>query len=344
MANRRLGRTDPHGKAAGVSGGGLRRAGARFVTVVRERLSQPPVRSRRAQRWLLLVAGGLFVAAATVAYLHLPELEVSVRWWLLALVAVLGVPSSILVNAVEFRLSARLGERSCGMGRAIVVMTLARAANVLPLPGSTLVRIAALKHLGTTYGRGLSATATVGVAWVGAAFLVAGAFVWVVTGVTLGALGLGIGLAAAATTYGLVRWHVGGRAAPGLTLAVLLVDLALVGVSVLRLFVALFALGFPVTVAQAGVLTVAEVLASATAVFPGGLGIREVLAGGLAPVVGLPIALGVVASAVDRFLDYVILGPACFALWLRTSLAPRLVDEARDDEASLQTPDTPTAS
>jgi hypothetical protein len=87
--------------------------------VVSERLTQlaawlrwvvarPPASSRRSER--RLVAGGvvLFVAAAVVAATRLPPPPAAVRWWLLMPVAIVGVPASVLINALEFRVSARM--------------------------------------------------------------------------------------------------------------------------------------------------------------------------------------------------------------------------------------------
>ena len=41
-------------------------------------------------------------------------------------------------------------------------------------------------------------------------------------------------------------------------------------------------------------------LATASVVFPGGLGIREALAGGFSAAAGLPAAVGIAAAALDR--------------------------------------------
>jgi hypothetical protein len=198
----------------------------------------------------------------------------------------------------------------------IVAVIVARAANVLPVPGSTLVRIAALKQQGTGYRRAFTATATVAAAWISATFLLAGALLAVLTGSVVGLAAVGVGLAALGATHTLVVFHVGSAQAASLTVRVAAVDLLLVAVSALRLFWVLMALGFLVAVPQAAALTVAEVLASATGVFPGGLGIREVVAGVISPVVGLPIALGVIAAAGDRLLDYALLAPACVVMLL----------------------------
>jgi hypothetical protein len=49
-------------------------------------------------------------------------------------------------------------------------------------------------------------------------------------------------------------------------------------------------------------LTIATAAASAVGILPGGLGLREVLAAALAPLVGLPAAVALFAVSVDRII------------------------------------------
>jgi hypothetical protein len=93
----------------------------RLTARVRSVAASPPVPSRPAQR--LLIAGRvvLFVGAAVVAASRLPPPSAAVRWWFLLPVAGIGVPASVLLNAVEFRVSARMAGTRVGFGRAVVV-------------------------------------------------------------------------------------------------------------------------------------------------------------------------------------------------------------------------------
>jgi hypothetical protein len=107
----------------------------------------------------------LFVGAAVVAATRLPPPPAEFRWWLLLPVAIVGVPASVLVNALEFRVSARMAGTRVSYPRAVIVMLLARAASLLPLPGGTIVRVGALKQDGATYPRAILATGAVGLTW-----------------------------------------------------------------------------------------------------------------------------------------------------------------------------------
>ena len=57
-----------------------------------------------------------------------------------------------------------------------------------------------------------------------------------------------------------------------------------------------------IDLASAAVLNVASVVAAAAGVLPGGLGLREAVAGFLAPLVDAPAAAGAVAATLDRLL------------------------------------------
>jgi uncharacterized membrane protein YbhN (UPF0104 family) len=95
------------------------------------------------------------------------------------------------------------------------------------------------------------------------------------------------------------------------------VEAAFVTVAAFRLLLVLRALGFRVSIAQAAALAVSIVVAAAAGFFPGGLGLRELLAAGMSPLVGLPAAVGVLATAADRIVALVVLSIlSLVVLWL----------------------------
>lgn len=85
-----------------------------------------------------------------------------------------------------------------------------------------------------------------------------------------------------------------------LGLTVLAVESAMVVISVMRLYLILAGMGLDVSLRQPLTLTVATVLASAVGFFPGGCGIRELIAAGLGPVASLPAATSAVAVGLDH--------------------------------------------
>lgn len=92
-------------------------------------------------------------------------------------------------------------------------------------------------------------------------------------------------------------------------MAVVGVETLAVGIGAFRLYLILLALGEPATLTAATLLTLASVLASAIGVFPGGLGLRELLASALIPLADLGSAVGFLASAVDRIVGLAVHAP-----------------------------------
>jgi len=68
------------------------------------------------------------------------------------------------------------------------------------------------------------------------------------------------------------------------------------------------ALGFPAPVRDAMALALAATVSSAIGLFPGGLGIRELLSAAVAGLTGFDPAVGLVVSAVDRIVVLVVVG------------------------------------
>jgi uncharacterized protein (TIRG00374 family) len=74
-----------------------------------------------------------------------------------------------------------------------------------------------------------------------------------------------------------------------------------------RLFLIGSALRFPISYAQSTTLVIAAVSAAAIGFLPAGLGAREAIAAVLSPIVGIPAAVGLVITAVDRIVNLIVL-------------------------------------
>lgn len=262
------------------------------------------------KRWPLVVSSLIFVAAAWYAITGVDVPPSQVRWWAVAVLVVLGVPATTILNGEEFRTIAQLLGQRFSRASGIEVSILGSAANVLPVPGAVLIRVRAMRAAGASYGQATTAIAIAGVAWAGAAALVAGALLLTADVLLIGAVGVAAGGAAWVGAFLMVRWRLTG---PGLAAAwgrLLAVEVASVLVGAVRFVLVLVAVGEPVTLAQGAALTVAGVVATATGVFPGGLGLREALAALIGPLVALPARSALLAAVGNRIADYVFLGPA----------------------------------
>ena len=88
------------------------------------------------------------------------------------------VPLTIILNAIEFSLTGQLMQVQISPQRCLETTILGSAANMLPLPGSTIVRIAALKAAGAGYTKSTAVSILVAINWLGIAFICAGVGFW----------------------------------------------------------------------------------------------------------------------------------------------------------------------
>lgn len=258
--------------------------------------------SESARQALLLVAVLVFVGAAAWGIFRLPPLKLRLSWLGAAAVVALLTP---VTNAFEYWLAGRWVGRAISAREAISVTVQASAANLAPIPGAALVRGRALYSRGASPARTALALGAIGVGWLALA-LAAAAAAFMLRGNPVLAAAFGAG----GLVFGglvVVLLPDADRSAKA-TLSCLGLEAAAVVVAAGRLFFVLNGIGIEAGFRQVLILPVAGAVASAAGLFPGGLGLREVLAGGLAPLVGLPIEAGVVGAAVDRVLGLVLLG------------------------------------
>ena len=298
---------EPSPDAAASSGGDWQ---ARLARIARMR--QPPQRVRGA---LLLVAG---IAVAVGVVLSIRTLDIG--WADLRLAPLLAAlllitPATILLNGAELKVMATIVARAdqrLGWRASLRATVVATAANLLPIPGGALVRIAAVRSVGV---RTTSATAInlVGAgAWVAAGLLIAA-----VAGLTVapwGAVGVaaGLGVAGVVVVLGMIHRLSDEGATWWSTGALFLVEGATAAVHGLRLWLVLLALGVEASIRQGLALGAGAPLAAAAGVFPSGLGLAEALTALIAPIVALPAAAGFAATALGRVVG--LLGTAPLAL------------------------------
>jgi hypothetical protein len=277
--------------------------------------------SAGAERVVLVVAAVLFVAAFGFGLRAVPDGELHLTAWPLVVLALLAVPSANAANGLEYAVAARIGGHTVRVGEALEVSVLSSAANLLPLPGAALVRVRAMRRRGSSYQRALAVTALVGGAWLATSLVLAGGLLAAgrageVDDVAAAAV-LGAGLVGVALVVVAVRRLAPVGQAPSLAAGLLAVEVLAVAVAAARYLLVLRALDLDVALEQAVALSVASVLASALGFVPGGLGLREALAGAIAGLVGLPVATGVLAAAVDRLVGLPVLAALSAGIVLR---------------------------
>ena len=250
-------------------------------------------RRRRIRPVALGIALALFFGGLVLSVAARPETLVRVDPLPLLLVAFGTLPLSLLLGALDFRLMARLAGVQVGYAVAIETVLYSRALNLLPVPGSLTVRLAVLKGSGATLARagGLSLLFTA--VWAGLGLCFSAIFLsshapWLAGGFAV----VGTGLLAICALAGRTR-GVGGQA----FLAISALRLGFVVIEATTLLLGLRALGVSADFGQSAILVAAS---SITTLFPAGIGVRETLVAALAPLAGIPAAVGFLAAAALR--------------------------------------------
>lgn len=274
---------------------------------------QPHIRKR-------LIAFGviLFVVTLAVAATNFPARPNALRFGPLVLALVVFAPVSMLLSAVEYALTGRIVGQHVGTADAIRISVISSLGNLLPVPGSFLVRAGHLAGRGVPPTHAATAPSVLALAWVGVGALAAGSMLAVRTERSAWGAAFMIGGLLGLLGSALLLSRLVGRDAGRWMLPILLVEGSAVAVSAIRYYLVLSSLGFDPTAEAAGVLAFSSVLGVAAGVVPGGLGVREVLAGAFVLLTGLDASVGALAAAVNRIIGLLALG-AVGALVLATS-------------------------
>lgn len=252
---------------------------------------------------LAFAGGGALALGARPQLLH----QVEVLTWLLVLAC---VPMTVLANSSQFWLTAHLLNVPMPLVRAFLITLLSTAANMLPLPGGSLVRIAALKSTSTTYGQGTAVTLLVVGNRVGVGLLFAGCVLYVLDFGAFGAGALAGGLLAIVGAS--ASLHIAHNADGIWLLALAVAQAAMLGSGALRLWLCFQALGESASVLEAVVLTLSSVVAVVVGIAPAGLGVTEAAAAGIAVTIGVPAGLAFLAAGLNRLSGLAVVGPLAF--------------------------------
>ena len=270
-------------------------------TALRRLLDQRAQPLPPALRTTLLVASGIGVVVASIWAWRSSGLAVGDIEWLPIIVAfVVAAPASLVLKALEFHVAARIADQRPLLRRSLDVAVVSSAANLLPLPGSLLVTVRSLSEDGSTYGRAIAASAVPGLTWLGITGIVGGIAIGVEGTPWLAAIVVVCGLAAGAGAALLFRSTAPADGRAALLASVVGIEAGWLAISAFRLGLAVSALGVSIEPTQAVALSVAGALTVAIGFFPGGLGVREALLAGLAPLIGLSLDTGVLLGSLDR--------------------------------------------
>lgn len=236
----------------------------------------------------------------------------------LALLAVVCIPVTILLNTIEFGVSARLIGHRFPFWKAAETTIIGSVANMLPIPGGTIVRIAALKAAGASYRRGTSVTVLVALIWVGVAFAYAGGWILLLGDTArVEAVGFIFVLTGIAALAASLFWSFKLQRDAWRATNLLLIKVGLVLIDATRIFLCLRAFGIEADFGQASVLAASSVVGAAVSIVPAGLGVREGVASLLGPVVGLAASSAFLSTSLNRILGLTVMAPVAVVLAMR---------------------------
>lgn len=291
----------------------LRKKLQKIMTLVDRVVGYVPMHNNRFRQAILIVAVLALIVGVYLSFRSQPDLFREARLGPVVMLALIAVPVTIYFNALEFVLSARLMGHEVGLKSAAETSIIGGVANMLPLPGGVLVRVAALKAEGSSVAKSTSVLVFVAFIWAAVAFGYSGA--WLVIGgatsfgqlfIALGCIGI---IGCFALSMHLLDDHI-------ITAQLFACKAGLVLVDALRLYLCLLALNVPVEFGQASVLTVSGFVGSSISIVPAGLGIREGVSALLGPLVGLTAAAAFLASAANRMIGLTVSAPiAALLAW-----------------------------
>jgi hypothetical protein len=288
--------------------------------------------SQRVQQ-ALLVAAAVFLLIGLVLSINAhPDVLDQIHWPYLLIVIAVNVPIGLGLAVIEFAASARLIRTSISIRYALFTVICGSAANMLPLPGAFIARLASLKGAGAPYRDGAYATMVANLVWLSLTFLWSGAWMIAINAELLAALLIGGGVLLGTSCLVAARWLGAGAQA---LLLVAITRMALIANQSASLLLCLLGIHTDAVFAQAAVLSLSAIVGSAISLVPAGFGLREGAAAVLGPIVGLSAAVGFLAAFVNRILGLMVLVPLATLLAWRGLPVERMVGN-QDDVLSAQ--------
>lgn len=256
--------------------------------------------SQRARTAVSILAAFLFAVGTILSWDRLDVSLADLRWTPLILVIVTA-PAPLFLSAWEFSATSKsLGDR-VDRRTAMDVAVLGYAANFLPIPGGTILRISTLSGKPeTSPGRSTHATVTVGGFWLALAGLAAGLGILVLGEPWIGFVITGGSVLVLAIAYRSAR-----RLSPSPTVnhfigTFLAIETAFILLAAVRTYLAFLVLDITIPPLAALVVASSSALSTAVGLAPSGLGLREGLAALLAAASGISPGAGFLASALLR--------------------------------------------
>ncbi len=240
---------------------------------------------------VLLFAFGLWRATA-----KRPDLLDDLQWLPLAAVVAL-VPVTLLLMALRFMVSSRAIGSTATFPASCKVVVLGAAANMLPVPGGVMVRVAAMSRGGATLSRSVGINIDLTICWLGVSALYSAIAAAAVGNAPLAAVFSIVALGGVGLAIALLHRRIRDLRT---SLALALIQTLATFVDIARVWLCFRALGLSTDILRVMGLSFASVAGSIVTIVPAGLGVREWVAALLAPVFQLAPEAAYLGSALNR--------------------------------------------
>lgn len=255
---------------------------------------------------LLLMALSVFMAGIMWSMQATGVSPAKMHWWSLAMLISMA-PASLFYSGFGLQLMAKAAGVNIPLKQAAYTSAVAILADVLPLPGSAIIRTHALMKAGARLTQGSLLVFVTAILWIALGVLGAG-FALLNDHNESAWFLIAIGLASSSLTCGYL-WQKSGKVLTFLTLFHRLMGIALIA---LRLHLAFRVFGTPLPILQIMPIVLATIAGSASAIAPAGLGVSEALAALAANATNIPPGAAFLAVGADRFIHI-------FVSWLATA-------------------------
>lgn len=240
---------------------------------------------------LLIFGGGIYLALASS-----PGLLAEVWLAPLIVLTVISAPIGTALNAAELWALSRISRGPMTWRSSFEFTVYTSAANMLPLPGGAMTKLAGFKAHGIGYKTGIGMIVLSFLIWGGLAFLYSAAALFLMNETSLA----GLFLLAAVTLGGTSTWGFARFRRWDMVAIVVLTRLLNFAVEGVRYWLALTAMGIAVSYLQCSVFAVVTFIGAAVIFVPSGLGVSEAAGAVVATFVGISAASGFISTAIQR--------------------------------------------
>lgn len=260
-------------------------------------------KSRKVQNTAYIIAMGLFVFGLTKSLSLRPDIFDHVRIIYIPFL-IIFIILSFLSTALRFKIASKVIEANFSLWESIKITVLSGAANMLPVPGGLVVRVAAMVKGGSSLRKSVGINFELMFSRFGVCFILASVAAVTMKDFSLFLITFSIGLFGVTATCWLLH-----RRTQNLIVDFKLLSLqfALGLLDSIRIFICFLAIGDPMNFVRLLGLSPASVTGSIVSIVPAGLGIREGASALLAMLFEIKPENAYLATALNRFFTLAII-------------------------------------